>query len=315
MQATTFSTRHVTSGDPVAEWEAHNARSLVGLSCLTPRSGRFDAVETNARLGSFDVAHVVATPHAVARRTSHIAGAAAGDSVLYLTRRGSSTLTSRWGSIRQDPGSITLCPIAEPFSRRFAEGVDELVVRIPHAVAETVASSESPARVRLVDGGRRSGTTPASRSLDRFLGAALAAPDRASATETAAELTTRLRLLLTPGFDRSAEGRRFVIVDHVDEHLHDRELTVESVAASQGLSERQVRRLFAGTGAGLAETILGRRLDLAHRILRGEEDGPATVAGVADRCGFASHAHFTRAFRARFDRRPVDVLSERLAAV
>lgn len=313
MQAQTFSTRQVRFGDPVAQWEAHNARSLVGLACVTPRSGRFEAIETNARVGSYDLARVVATPHAVVRRASHILRSDDTGSVLYLTRRGTSTFTSGSGSLRQDPGSITLCPITEPFSRRFAEGIDELVIRIPQQVADSILPPDAPGRARLIADGQGSGATPAGRSLERFTRQALATRSRSSGAETAAELTLRLRLLLSPGFDGTPEGRRLLIVDHIDEHLHERDLTGESVAASQGYSERHLRRLFAATGPGLAETILRRRLELALRILRGDENGPATVGGVAGRCGFASHAHFTRVFRAEFGLRPIDVLAERTA--
>jgi len=50
-----------------------------------------------------------------------------------------------------------------------------------------------------------------------------------------------------------------------------------------------------------------------RRLLSQPATAPRTVAEVARRCGFASVAHFSTAFTARFGERPTDVRRQALA--
>ncbi|MFZ8757057.1 AraC family transcriptional regulator [Microbacterium sp. HMH0099] len=295
-----FATRHLAEADRVATWEAHHAHALVGLGCALPRSGAFDAAVRSARVGPYDLAHVVATPHAVERTPRHIRSHESPGCVLYLSRRGRSELRSRTGEIAHGPGAVVLCEGDEPFERRFREGVDELVIRVsPTATADLVPPGSAPAATLVTDGDAPVAAL-LTRSLRRHVEAGLSRPDDATVAD---DLTERLRLLLTPGASTSAEGLRTIVLDHVDEHLHETDLTTETVAERLRVTERTVRRLFAPTGTSLADEIRHRRLTRAHRLLRGS----GTIADVARRSGFASQAHFSRAFRSEYGCRPSDV--------
>lgn len=79
-------------------------------------------------------------------------------------------------------------------------------------------------------------------------------------------------------------------------------LSREELAASAGVSLRQLERLFAnGIGRTIGQEYLGLRLEAALRLLR-ETDLSRIDVAVA--CGFADAGHFSRVFRARFDVTP-----------
>ena len=77
--------------------------------------------------------------------------------------------------------------------------------------------------------------------------------------------------------------------------------------ARNGISTRHLSRVFADVGTSVPQFVLARRLEAARGLLETTAAGAMTVAAVAHRCGFASAAHFSNAFRARFGERASDV--------
>jgi AraC family carnitine catabolism transcriptional activator len=95
--------------------------------------------------------------------------------------------------------------------------------------------------------------------------------------------------------------------DNLEEPLSSAEL-----AASAGLSQRQMERLFRGEVATTARHLYQRlRLERAERLL---EYGMMTVREVAVACGYSSLAQFSRAFRRHRGVPPSRLRSKRVAA-
>lgn len=93
----------------------------------------------------------------------------------------------------------------------------------------------------------------------------------------------------------------------LDSHLEDR-LDVADMAASERISEREVRRLFRiHVGSSPQAYHRGLRLQKARLMLR-QTDMP--VADVAIRCGFASSSDFSRAFKREFRQKPLEDRAE-----
>lgn len=83
----------------------------------------------------------------------------------------------------------------------------------------------------------------------------------------------------------------------IREHLHDRHLDVARIAAHLGVSNRYLHRLFAD-GPQVMQWALEQRLQACREELAGR--GTRPVADIAWAWGFASAAHFSRAFKKRF---------------
>jgi len=103
-----------------------------------------------------------------------------------------------------------------------------------------------------------------------------------------------------------ADGHRARIRRCVEARLFDPELSPASVAAALGLSPRYLRLLLAGDGESLTAYILRRRLEECARQLRDPRHAGRSVTELAFACGFNDASHFSRAFKARFDRSPRD---------
>jgi AraC-like DNA-binding protein len=90
------------------------------------------------------------------------------------------------------------------------------------------------------------------------------------------------------------------IIRYIEDHLHDRTLTAESVASGVHLSPRRVRTIFLGSGEKLLAFVLRRRVEECARRMRDPAWSGETLMKIAFSCGFNSAAHFTRAFRDHF---------------
>lgn len=127
---------------------------------------------------------------------------------------------------------------------------------------------------------------------------------RSGIGQTTADLLRTVVLALTARTWSVPAGRSALAVafrQHVHDHLRDPDLSVQTLAAAHRVSARYVTMVFADTGLPPpAAYIREQRLHQAARLLAGD----ATVADVANRCGFADPTTFTRAFRRRFDATP-----------
>lgn len=127
------------------------------------------------------------------------------------------------------------------------------------------------------------------------------------------EATTTLAraLLLSAAGDAPARGALvdtldLRVRDHVERHLHERDLTVERLATALHVSVRHLYNVWARSGHELtpAEWIMTRRLDRARRLLEATGTEWRGVEDVARRCGFADVSHFGRRFRQAFGTSP-----------
>ncbi len=84
----------------------------------------------------------------------------------------------------------------------------------------------------------------------------------------------------------------------------DARLDIQQMAATEGISEREVRRLFqAYLGVSPQSYHRTLRLQKARAMLRQTD---LSVTQIALSCGFASSSDFSRAFKREFNRTPVD---------
>lgn len=94
-------------------------------------------------------------------------------------------------------------------------------------------------------------------------------------------------------------------IERVVDTMHERTdgtWSVRDMARTAGLSERRFRQVFQKTmGASPKQFYDGIRLELGRRILLAEG---VKISEVADRLGFSSQFHFSRAFHARYGKPP-----------
>jgi AraC-like DNA-binding protein len=208
-------------------------------------------------------------------------------------------------------GAIRVLDMGRPFS-------------VSESGGETIDLSLTRERVDAATGGRDAhGLVFPDRNaisgllVDHLEGLAQAAPElalaeAAAAADAACALAAGLigsRTDLDPAQYGPVEGRLFAIARrYIDAQLDSRELTPTAVGAHLGVSRRTLYRLFDGKH-GVAGYIQQRRLDRAFNAIAQQAGPVGSLAEIAYAHGFQSEAHFSRAFRARFDMRPGEARS------
>jgi len=83
-----------------------------------------------------------------------------------------------------------------------------------------------------------------------------------------------------------------------------RPLSTNDIAERLNISKRQLERLFIGdTGESLQKFYRVIRLSYGLWLLQNTQ---RSITDIAQECGFADTAHFSRAFRGKFDKRPTE---------
>ena len=304
---TRFTTESLPEGQRISQWEAHNARALVALAAQNAPGVPFRATELTLALPRLSLAHVTGTAHRVARHPLHIAKTPARGVVAYFALRGSGQFFHPGGCETVIPGQGILVDADQPFERGFAQGLSELVVKIPRAALARAAGSPNLPRPLPFE---FAGTSnPAAAGLARLVGGAIAGQSEGWES-LEQEILALFTALLTDG---SIPGHLGVAEEFVRMHYRRPELSAAGIAAAAGISERQLSRLFAMSGRTVPQAILAARLEEAQRLLGSPLNEHLSVADIAARCGFSSHAQFSRSYRATFGLPPLRHRRELLA--
>lgn len=94
------------------------------------------------------------------------------------------------------------------------------------------------------------------------------------------------------------------IQQHIDDHLDDETLSLDTIAAAHALSPRYVNKLFEREGVSTARWIRMRRLERCRADLENPEKRKFSISEIAFNHGFGNISSFNRAFKARFNVAP-----------
>lgn len=311
----TFSTDDLRPHERFDYWCEVRARNLFGVTISLKQDerqhfqGRFSALP----IGRATLSQMQASPYNVSRSASDISRTSSDSLCIYQQTGGASWFNTRNGSefvVR--PGDLAISHTDVPYLTRpaTAHGFDLRVLKIP------LAGRDIPTR-----GGLHLAPSPLHN--DPRLSMVISASFTALAAEAAknpeadfdaaihhlAQLallargsvpasSTSIRAALRFGFLQTAR-------DILARDLHKPGLSPASVAASLGISVRQLHVLFEPTGESFSRTLIAMRLAEACRLL---QSAPAlTVTDIAHACGFDSIATFYRVFRSAHGMTPGDI--------
>lgn len=290
---TRFRTHDLPGSRRLTGWEEHNARALVGLRALPLGDRPFDGTEINLTLPRLQVARVTGSPHAVERDVRQIALHPADGVVVYFALSGEGHFEHRGGRELIAPGQGLVVDGDQPFQRTFSHGLTELVLKAPRSLVRETSGRPGPVKPRVFG---FHGDAHAQALVTTLSAALRGGPADWEGMERVA--TSLLGALL--GGERPDTGDLAAAHAYIAAHLAEQDLSASRIAAAIGYSERHLSRLFARSGQSVPQAVLTARLDAARRLLA----EPISLAEVATRSGFASQAHFSRTYRARFGTTP-----------
>ena len=91
---------------------------------------------------------------------------------------------------------------------------------------------------------------------------------------------------------------------HIESLLSDPTLSLAAVAAHERVSERLVQKLFEGSGETFTSHLRRRRLERSRADLANRQYGHLSISDICFRWGFNDAAHFSHAFRDRYQMSP-----------
>ncbi|GLZ49680.1 AraC family transcriptional regulator [Actinomycetospora sp. NBRC 106375] len=138
---------------------------------------------------------------------------------------------------------------------------------------------------------------------------ALDHPDAARlVAEPGIELVRALLAVHVDAVERAPLERSLVVrvEQYVRDHLRERDLTPQRIAAAHHVSLRHLYAVLAAADVSLHDTIRDQRLAAARRELRDPRHDHQAVATVGRHWGFVDPSHFGRAFKQAFGVTPAE---------
>ncbi len=302
-----------TSGlDPrrkLAYWNERAGESFSPLVSDPADVRAFHGSIERTAIGDLTLAEACTEAQTVRHSRAHVARTRGSLFFLMLQLSGESRNRQDGREAFLRPGDFTLCDTTQQYEIVFPGANRMLVLGIPDVqLRRHIACPESLVAVPV-----RAGSGVAAL-FSRFLRDFWAACHQELDPEAAARVSGAVLDLLGATYADVPRARcerpavaamqRIRILNHIEAHLHDPELTPTRVAQSCRITPRYLHHLFTESDETVGRYLLRRRLEESARALASAVQLGRTVAEIAFDHGFNSPTHFGRAFRCRFGMTP-----------
>lgn len=310
----TIDTETVRPDERVQFWEEAWRSRRLAFRCSPHAEEGLRARQVSVNAGILGVALTSANAHVIERTAETVRAFPCESVFVNIVRTGGTFMYQRGHCMKVQAGEMLVYDARHPYLLGGAPSFELIHVDIPVALFQSRLARADMSRPLHISAG--DGTN---RLYQRTLSALLMAllDGRTSSSEATDGLDQQVCDLLgalvgqatgQASLSALSAGHLLAAKAYVEEHLIDAALCSQDVAIAIGISERHLRRLFAVQDTSLTDYVFTRRLERAHAALRDPQQRSATVAETAYRCGFASHAHFSRAFKQRFGVTPSELL-------
>jgi AraC-like DNA-binding protein len=301
-----LTTSSVPDQDKLAFWKDAVSSALVPMTIAPRGEGPFDGRIATHRLGYLRVSTVEADAERVSRTPALIARSPEALVAVGLQVSGTATLTQDGRRAEVGAGDLVVYDTARPYSLDFPQRFAKHVFHLPQRTLGVPESDLRRVTGRAIGTGGGFGATVLPFLLTLAASAGTVPPAVADrlAGVTADLLATLIAELAHPGGEEDADTARGHVLarvrEYIDRNLRDPDLSPESIARAHRISVRYLHRVFEGEGTTVSRLVQQRRLEECGRELARRSRTAPTVSAVAQRWGFVSPAHFSRAFRAAY---------------
>ncbi len=316
----TFSTEGLTPRRKIEFWNDTACASFTPMVTDPSDLNNFNGRLSRTSVGELSFAEVYSDAQVVRHLRSHAARVLSPMFFVHMMIEGNSISRQDGREARLGPGDFTLCDTTRPYEIFFENPNRMFVVGIPEtALRQHLSSPESVVAVPMPGGNGLNGL------LSRFLRDFWTRCQDELGPVAAPQVTRAILDLLASAYstlpeaqsDRSsiAAAHRIRIVDFIEAHLGDPDLTPLQVADACKITPRYLHHLFSTESQTVSRYILKRRLDECSRALTLPSQRDRTVTEIAFEYGFNSPTHFGRVFRSRFGVTPREFRSSREPAL
>lgn len=307
-----FETSHLRAKDRLSYWRDAVCRNLNGITCRCPDETPFNARLVANRTEDHIIARLSGSRHRAIRtekaRREH------GDDffVLFYQLEGPMGVSFNDTEFELQPNDLYIYDGRQNHQLIFESHFNHIAIRVPrYKLRDRWQSLEQRGSFHL-----KAGTDP----MTRLLGANI----RAMAGLANEMPPAQLERAIDNAFDLfnghvsdMAENRSGTAAGHIggiyaraltfiDRHVADLDLSSELVADHLGISRRYLDRIFQQNGESVHETIQSLRLQNCASELASQEGRFQGIADIAYGWGFQNAAHFSKAFRKKYNQSPSD---------
>lgn len=309
VQFETFSTTGLEPRRKLEYWNESACHSFTPIVSDPVDIRSFSGLLTRTLIGDLRLAEVYSDPQTVQHSRSHVARSSELMFFLHMPLEGPCTARQDGREAVLRPGDFALCDTSRPYDLIFKDPNRMFVLGIPDSIMRRyIATPESVVSIRM----------PGDSGLSGMLSSLLRAFWRQYRTELDSVMgphTMNAALdLMASAYSTLPQAQahrsslvaahRVRILDYIEAHLGDPDLTPSSIAKACKITTRYLHQLFSEGSETVARYILRRRLDECSRALRRASQRGHTVTSIAFHFGFNSPTHFGRAFRAQFGMTP-----------
>ena len=305
-----LTTEQVCAPERLAFWIDAICDTYVMLECdpLDDRQA-FNGSIQHHQLSSLELSRVNASAQRVRHTKRQIAKATEDYFLVSIQTQGR-------GVVRQDgrdavlaPGDFALYDSTRPYELYFEQQFEQVVLMLPGSALRSQLSGTDRMTATTVCGQRGAGHLMISmietlqREVANFEPASAAAVAESVVSILVAGLRT-LPVLSSPDASELMLLHREQIKAFVRAHLRDPSLSIALIAHSLRLSVSTVHRAFTGQPMSLSQWLWGLRLDAIKSELVDIVNQHRSASDIVFSWGFNDAAHFSRAFKERFELSP-----------
>jgi AraC-like DNA-binding protein len=305
-----ISTEDVPPAQRASHWQAALARVYLAMSIDVPPARPLHASLEAHQLHDLVLIRASMTAHSGRSRRQIALTPEDERCLLLIALDGSIELSHARREITLRRNDMALIDLSEAFDYRVPDAALVLALNLPRqAVAERLPQSARFAAT-LVPAGRPMQPITLSYFKNLFHATGAAALHPPTSLRIAGHAVDLLGIALadviesrpSPSPYRAALLRR--IKDFIEAQLHEPLLGVQAVAAKYRISARYLAMLFREDGTTFSDFLRLRRLERCRRQLEGLGGERRPIGEIALAAGFTSQAHFSRLFRATYQKTP-----------
>ncbi len=308
-QIVSFSTAGLDPRQKLTSWNERASESFSPLVSDPVDIHTFNGAIARTEIGELTLADVYSEAQVVRHSRVHVTRTRSPLFFLHLQLEGESISRQDGREAHLKAGDFTLCDSTRQYEIIFPGSNRMLVLGIPEAqLRRQIATPECMVAIPM------QASCGVRGLFSRFLRSYWVECRRELDDTSAERVTTAILDLLgaayadtpCPRSSRSslATAHRLRIINYIETHLHDPDLTPTRIAAACKMTPRYLYHLSSDQEETVARYILRRRLEICSRALVSEAQRGRTVTEIAFDHGFNSPTHFGRVFRAKFGLTP-----------
>ncbi|MBH3372570.1 helix-turn-helix domain-containing protein [Pseudomonas juntendi] len=287
-------------------------REVVCRHCLSADSkpslqSNFEGALQVHGIGPLDITTLSSPLHHWVRSEQHLRGDPAEDIWLGFTLDGYGEIEQHTRKASLTTGSVFLYDASQPF--RFSlGGTENHLIRIPRPLLSQRLPGIADLTARVLDESRP-GVIPLRQMIGQAASSAALLQNESISRRYSSTiidllvLSLELQDLKTTHQELDLYGR---IMNYIQRHLTEPELSIESIAVAHHVSPRTVPRAFARHPKSPVAEIWKERLNASRAAI--ERGQVRSVSQAALEFGFSDFSHFSHAFRKAFGEAPHSLL-------